>query len=145
VKSGASGSSMTSPRRVYVGLTEAQRRRLKRNWIGLIVMWCIGASLVPLVQWLSGANRVDLTLVLAISVPVLLALLILPARWLAQRRRHEALAAAGVICEKCAYPMQGLDSSVQRCPECGQPRQHLQSNRKGHAPRAAPTPSKFRA
>lgn len=115
-------STSSAPRRVYVGLTAAQQRRFTRNWIALMLMLSIGATLVPLVQWLSGFQRADLSIVVAISVPSLLILLIPLGRWLERRRVRNALARAGAICSGCGYSFQGLDERAPHCPECGHPR-----------------------
>lgn len=109
-------------RRVRVGLSDAQRRQLKYRSIGMIGMWLLGAAIVPLVGWLSGSNRMDFTFALALIVPISLLLMIPPARWWTQQRRRAAMAEAGLMCPQCAYPTQGLDDTVMRCPECGHAR-----------------------
>ncbi len=117
---------MNSPspaRRVRIGLSAAQRRQLTHRLICVVGMWLIGAAVVSLAGWLGGSYRIDLTFTLAFIVPISLLLLIRPARLLAERRRNEMLAAAGLICPHCAYSMRGLDQAVTRCPECGHPRE----------------------
>lgn len=45
-------------------------------------------------------------------------------RWLYRPYVFRALCAHGhEVCISCGYPMRGLDSNVERCPECGAARQ----------------------
>lgn len=112
-------SSSTTTRRVYVGVTPAQRRRALRQSSAILGLWLLGVAIVFIAGWLRASFPVDLTVLLTFIVPVTLVLLIPLARRLAERRQLRVMAEAGLICGHCEYSLQGLDESVARCPECG--------------------------
>jgi hypothetical protein len=116
--------SAAPARRVYVGVTPAQRRRAVRQFTSILGLWLLGVAIFGLSIALRSNFPVDLSVLLAFLVPLTLVLLIPFGRLLGQRRRMKSLADAGLICSRCAYSMQGLDQSIEACPECGQPRVH---------------------
>ena len=110
-------------RRVRVGLSDLQRRRLKTRTIGFLIFYAIGAFGAVALTATRFTNETIVVLSLLIPCGILLLMPLTRHVLMAQQRR--SMARAGLICAECYYSMRGLDETVPNCPECGAPRLHL--------------------
>ena len=104
-------------RRVRVGLSDLQRRRLKTRTIGFLILYGIGALGAAALTATRFTN--ETIVVLALLVPGVILMLMPVTRHVLALQQRRAMVRAGLICAECFYSMRGLDETVAKCPECG--------------------------
>ena len=118
----ASPSPHRRARRVRVGLSDLQRRRLKTRTIGFLIFYGIGVVGAAALTATRFTN--ETIVVLALLVPGIILMLMPVTRHVLALQQRRAMVRAGTICAECFYSMRGLDETVAQCPECGAPRLH---------------------